>query len=60
MLTCHVRHLHEHGRGEVDTLHQFKVDVHVEGHLSPPLHLLLLHTPLVAANETLTPQLASN
>ena len=40
-LTSHVRDLQQHGRHQIDTLQQLQVDVHVEGHLSGLLNLLL-------------------
>lgn len=51
--TCYVRYLNEHGRGEVDALHELKVDVHVEGNLSPTFQLLLLCTAIMAGDEAL-------
>ena len=51
--TCYVGYLNEHGRGEVDTLHELKVDVHMEGNLSPTFQLLLLCTAIVAGDEAL-------
>ena len=39
---CHVGSLQQHCSNEVDALQQLQVDVHVEGHLTPPLQLLLL------------------
>ncbi len=38
----HVGGLQQHGSNEVHALQQLQVDVHVEGHLPPPLQLLLL------------------
>ena len=35
----HVRDLQQHGRHQVDALQQLQVDVHVERHLAPLLHL---------------------
>ena len=46
-ITCHIRYLKEHGRREVDTLHQLEVDVHVEGNLTSTLNDLLFGTSLV-------------
>ena len=37
-----VAHLLQHGADEVGGLQELQVDVHVEGHLPPPLQLLLL------------------
>lgn len=51
--TSHIGHLHEHCWCKVDTLHQFQINVHVEGHLPTALHFLLLQTTLVTADQTL-------
>ena len=53
LCTCNVGYLREHGGGEVDTLHELQVDVHVEGNLPPSLQLLLLRSALVTGNQTL-------
>ena len=46
-------HLLQHGAYEVGGLQELQVDVHVEGHLPPPLQLLLLRrlilVPVLAA-----------
>ena len=51
--TCYVGYLNEHGGGEVDTLHELEVDVHVEGNLSPTFQLLLLCAAVMAGDEAL-------
>ena len=54
-------HLLQHGTDEVGGLEELQVDVHVEGHLPPPLQLLLLRrlvlvpVKVFCPNETVSP-----